>query len=194
MLLLIIAIHKFTNKMGKFNLEASFFFLGLFRYHSGKPVSNAKIYLETEPGRKTVAFQQTGEAGRVTFAHLNKGVYKIVLEIPFQSGKRTEKEEKGEGDLQVGYHSKKQLYFFQQPQGYFTVKFSDLKHLNHSNITPMFELEKTINVERVVIGKLEVTSNCGRLSMFLSAHTQRKYLKQVQKYKEDSEMAVIRNS
>jgi hypothetical protein len=59
-------------------------FLGLFKSNPGNPVSGARIYLETEPGKKAHSFQQTGEAGGATFSHLDKGVYKIFLGIPKQ--------------------------------------------------------------------------------------------------------------
>jgi hypothetical protein len=166
-------------------------FLGLFKSNPGNPVSGARIYLETEPGNKLIAFQQTGEAGGVTFSHLDKNVYKIFLEIPKQKESLQDKSESAAANFMVGYHSKKMLLFFQNSMGNFMLKFSDVEKLAESNITPMHETEGAEKNARIVICKLEVTGSYGKLALKLSALSEKKFQKQIKKYEQDAEMALI---
>lgn len=166
-------------------------FFGLFKSNPGSPVSGVQVYLETEPGKKLIAFQHTGEAGSVTFGHLDKGVYKIYLEIPRQKEALEKKEESAAANYMVGYHSKKMLIFFQNPMGNFLLKFSNAEKMADSKITPMHETESAEQSARITIGKLEVTGKFGKISMKLSALSEKKFQKQIKKYEQDAEMALI---
>ena len=166
-------------------------FLGLFKSNPGSPVSGVQIYLETEPGKKLIAFQQTGKSGSVTFAHLDKEVYKIYMKIPRQKENLEEKEESAAANYLVGYHSKKMLLFFQNPMGNFLLKFSDAEKMTDSKITPMHETESDELSARITVGKLEVTGKFGKISMKLSALSEKKFQKQIKKYEQDAEMALI---
>lgn len=164
---------------------------GLFKSNPGNPVSGAHIYLETEPGKKLIAFQQTGEAGGSTFSHLDKGVYKIYLEIPKQKDTLQEKSESATANFQVGYHSKKMILLFQNQLGNFLVKFTDVEKLAESNITPMHETEGAETNARIAICKMEVSGSYGKLALKLSALSEKKFQKQIKKYEKDAEMALI---
>ncbi len=164
---------------------------GLFKSNPGSPVSGAQIYLETEPGKKLIAFQQTGDAGGATFSHLDKGVYKIFLEIPKQKDSLQDKSESAAANFLVGYHSKKMILLFQNPLGNFLVKFTNVEKLAESNITPMHETEGTESNARIAICKLEVNGNYGKLAIKLSALSEKKFQKQIKKYEQDAEMALI---
>lgn len=163
----------------------------LFSGKKGVQVSGAKVYLQSGPDSKPIAFQKTGEAGKVTFAYLDKGVYRILLDIPRQKGK-LEAKEPWNGDIQVAYHGEKKLYLFHEPSGFFSIRFSKLSHLNHSNVTPMYELDESSRKNRIVIAKFEVEQKYGSLTLALAAHTQYKFHKLTNKYREDAEMSVIR--
>lgn len=158
----------------------------------GENVSDARIYLETGT-QKRVAFQRTGESGKVTFANLDKGVYRILFDIPRQTGK-LEAKEAWYGDIQVGYHNKKKLFLFQELSGYFSVRFSRLDNIADSNITPMYELEESRKKGRILIGKIEVVHKYGCIAMQLTAYSQQKFLKLTEKYKDDAGMSVITKS
>ncbi|MGC9355447.1 MAG: hypothetical protein ACP5D9_16480, partial [Mariniphaga sp.] len=155
------------------------------------PVAEVNVWLETEPGKKLIAFQQTGESGSVSFAYLDKGVYKIYLEIPVQKDTAVEHEVSAAANFQVGYHSKKMMLFFQNPSGNFIVNFSDAENLFESNLTPMHETESAESNSRVAICKFEVTGKYGKLSLRLSALSVRKFQKQLKKYEHDVGMALI---
>ena len=159
----------------------------------GERVSDARVYLESGSGHKRIAFQRTGESGKITFAHLDKGMYRILLDIPRQTGK-LEARETWYGDIQVGYHSKKKIFLFQDATGYFSVRFTKLDNLADSNITPMYELEECRKKGRVMIGKIEVVHKSGGFTMELSAHSHQKFLKLTSKYKDDAGMSVITKS
>ena len=161
-----------------------------FGGNRGERVSEARVYLETSSDQKRIAFQKTGESGKVTFAHLDKGVYKILLDIPRQTGK-LEVREAWYGDMQVGYHSAKKMFLFQEITGYFSVRFSKIENLANSNITPMYEVEESRRNGRILIGKFEVDHKYGNLTLELSAHTQKKFQKLTNRYKDDAGMSVI---
>ncbi len=158
--------------------------------HPGEKVRNAIVYLETESGGLPVAFQKTGKAGKVTFAYLDKDVYKLVMSLPQQKGKLTRETEGEPTDLQVAYHTHKRIYFFQGREGYFTLRFTGIKNLSDSNITPMLERDPKLN-DRVITGKFEVDGNYGSVTLKISALSHKSYRKLIDKYRHDSEMAVI---
>ena len=182
-----------TIKMNTIKNTSGIAFFGLFKSNPGSPVSGAQIYLETEPGKKLIAFQQTGEAGGATFSHLDKGVYKIFLGIPKQKDSPQEKSESAPANFLVGYHSKKMILLFQNILGNFLVKFTDVEKLAESNITPMHETEGAEVNARITICKLEVSGNYGRLALKLSALSEKKFQKQIKKYEHEPGMAIISN-
>ena len=169
--------------------------IGLLSFGGGRGerISGAQVILEAASGQERIAYQKTGDSGKVTFAHLDKGVYRILLDVPRQTGK-LEVKEAWLGDMQVGYHRDKKLFLFQEASGYFSVRFSKLEYLANSNITPMFEPEENYPNNLVLIGKLEVVHKYGSLTLELAAHTQRKFQKLTDKYKDDAAMSVIRKS
>ncbi len=171
--------------------KSAFVLLGLFSSKPGNPVAKTKVWLKTEPGKKLIAFQQTGESGSITFAHLDKSVYKIYLEIPRQKDNLEEMQESAAANFQIGYHSKKMILLFQNPLGNFLLKFSEIEKMAESKITPMHETETAENNVRIAICKFEVAGKYGRLSLRLSALSANKFQKQLKKYEHDAEMALI---
>jgi hypothetical protein len=165
----------------------------LFGSKPGTKVEGAIVYLDTGADHEPVAFQRTGESGKVTFAHLDKGVYRILLDIPQQKGK-LEAKEAWLGDIKVGYHSEKKLYLFQEESGFFSVRYTKLHNLANKNITPMYEVDTIWQKNRIVIGKLEVDQKFGSVTLQLAAHSQYKFHKLTEKYKNDAGMSVVRKS
>lgn len=166
--------------------------LNFFKKYRGEPVKEAVVYLETEKGNVPIAFQITGKAGGVTFAHLDKGVYKIVVSLPEQKSKLAREEGDIQEDFQVAYNSRKMIFFIQEPQGLFTIRFSDEENLADSNVTPMHEVSGK-DKHRLIIGKFEVDTNFGNVTLKISALKARSFQKLVDKYKHDAGMSVIRN-
>jgi hypothetical protein len=158
----------------------------------GKPVQNAIIYIEPEDSDIPVAFQKTGKAGGATFAHLNKGVYRIIMALPPQKGKRANESDDKPNDVQVGYHKNKQIYFVREPGGFFTIRFSNLKKLYDENITPLYETDKN-DPGRLVVGKFELDGKYGSATMKVSALTENSFENLIEHYEEDVQMVIIRN-
>ena len=169
--------------------------IGLLSFGSnrGSRVAGAKVYIESLNDSEKIAFQKTGESGKVTVAHLDKGIYKLVIELPPQTGKL---EAKGllPDDIQVGYHNEKKLLLFQIKSGYFSIRFSKISNLTNNNITLMFEPDDTFRVNRITFGKLEVTNKYGAVTLEVSAHSAKRFARLTSKYKEDVAMTVIRKS
>ncbi len=167
--------------------------LALFGGNKGERVAGAGVYLDKGNADQLVAFQQTGESGKVTFSHLNKGIYTIILDIPRQTGK-LEVKETWKGEMQVGYHSEKKLYLFREATGYFSIRFSSLKNLANENITPMYEVVQSRRINGMVAGKIEVAHKTGSLTLELAAYSLKNFNKLIEKYKLDAGMSVIRKS
>ncbi len=167
--------------------------LSLFGGNKGERVAGAGVYLEKAGNQQLVAYQETGESGKVTFAHLDKGIYTIILDMPQQTGK-LEVKEPWTGEMQVGYHSDKKIYLFREATGYFSIRFSSFKNVSSENITPMYEVIQTRRINGMIVGKLEVAHKTGSLTLELAAYSLKNFNKLIEKYKFDAGMSVIRKS
>lgn len=159
---------------------------------SGKPVYEAAVFLETEKGEVPVAFQLTGKSGKVTFAHLDKGEYKIVLTLPEQEGKNNNEHLNLPGDFQFGYHNAKKKYFMREYNGFFMIHFSNFKNLSGSNIIPTFKTNDN-NPNQLVTAKFEVEENFGSITLQIRILPEKKFRKLIDKYKNDMKMTVVQN-
>ena len=184
---------QYIKKLYEMKKMNNIIMLALFGGNRGVRVAGAGIYLERGSGGQIVAYQITGESGKVSFTHLDKGLYTIMLEIPRQTGK-LEVREAWQGDMQVGYHREKKLYFFREVTGYFSIRFSGLKYLLNENITPMYEMVHNQRINGITVGKIEVVHNKGAIALELSAYSLKNFNKLVEKYKNDAGMSVIRKS
>ena len=52
-------------------------FFSILSIFIGKPAEKTEVYLEK--GGQLIAFQATGEKGKVSFKHLDEGSYKLLL-------------------------------------------------------------------------------------------------------------------
>lgn len=158
----------------------------------GKPVQEAAVFLEPENGDVPVAFQLTGKAGSVTFAHLDKGKYRIVMTLPQQEGKLANERLNLPGDFQFGYHNAKRKYFIREYKGFFMIRYSGIKNLSGSNIFPTFNTDEK-KPNRVVTAHFEVESKFGALTMEILALSEKKFRKLINNYKNDLKMTAIQN-
>lgn len=163
----------------------------LFFSPLGSPVQGAVVYLETESGNVPVAFQVTGKSGGVTFAFLDKGIYRLVVSLPQQKDKFAREQNDLPEDFQIAYHSRKKIYFIPEPQGLFIIQFSEIKNTNDSRITPMHEPAKEDN-NRIVIGKFEVDRKYGRVTLQIAAKKAKSFQKLISTYRHDADMSIIR--
>lgn len=160
---------------------------------AGKPVSNAEVYIEKVKGSEQIAFQRTGDSGTLTFNQLDKDKYNIVVVFPEQKGKLAHGKKKMNLNLKVGYHSEKKMYFINEDEGNFIITFSSVKKIAEDNISPMFEVIKNRKeLPKVLIGKFEVDGKSGTFKMKIEAFSDKEFKKVVDKYKDDTSMAIIR--
>lgn len=174
------------------------FFFGIisiigFLFTPGEAVPGAEVYIEMDGQNDPVAFQQTGDNGKVTFSHLNSGVYRINVELPQQSGKLMRRSNNLDCKLQVGYHKGKKQYYLREEEGFFTINYSKLKRFSGDNITPVYKPAPESRKERIEIGKFEVSGNNGSFTMEVRAQKPKKFQKMVEKAIDDVEMVTIRN-
>ncbi len=174
------------------------FLLGLLNVaflmvHAGQPVPGAEVYIE-QTGKKPIAYQQTGNNGKVTFSHLSPGHYNISVTLPEQSGKFLRGRERAGCKLKAGYHGEDKAYFLQEPEGLFIVQFSKLKKLGDKEIIPAYDVRSEDGEKRILIGRFTVDSRRGgSLTVALEAEKPKRFLQKVQKVRHDPSMAAIRN-
>ena len=58
----------------------------------------------------------------------------------------------------------------------------------------MHELDESQKKTRILIGKLEIVQKFGSLTLEFAAHSQRKFQKLIEKYRNDAGMSVIRKT
>ncbi len=162
-------------------------------FSPGEPVPGAEVYIEQEGNEDPVAYQHTGDNGKVTFSHLTGGLYRIKISVPQQSGKLMKGRNNIDCNLQVGYHNGKKQYFLREPEGFFTINYSKIKRLANKNITPVY-FNDFENRRQLVIGKFEVSGNNGSFTLELRAQKPKKFQKMVEKIINDVDMVTIKNT
>ena len=167
-------------------------FIGSF-FKPGEPVPAVEVFLEQEGSTTPVAFQHTGDNGKATFANLPKGLYRIKVVLPRQSGKLMRGKDNINCQLLVGYHNEKQEYFLREDEGFFTICYSQLKKVSNKNVTPVYNLEKDKNNKMVEVGKFEVGSSNGSITMEIRAQKPKAFEKKVAKVRDDVQMVTIKN-
>ncbi len=114
--------------------------LFLFNVFGGHPTQKAEIYLEN--GRQLIAFQVTGEKGKVQFSHLDAGSYRILVVFPQQEGKYIETKSKHQTMTKASYNPRKKTYYYQGNEGYFAVHFSGISNIKSENFNTVFKEDK----------------------------------------------------
>ena len=99
-------------------------FLSILSIFVGKPAENTKVYLEK--GGQLIAFQVTGEKGKVSFKHLDEGSYKLLLVFPQQEGKYIKEKPRHKTMSKATYNTRRKTYYYQGAEGFFAIKFRDI--------------------------------------------------------------------
>ncbi len=159
---------------------------------AGEPVPGAEVFVEQEPDEEPIAFQQTGNSGTVTFGHLDKGIYRILITLPQQKGKLARGADKFDESIKSGFNTKKQSYLFHEKEGFFTVDFVNLKKIKESKINPVYKVEKNRNGKRIVIATFKVDGKIGEVTLKIEALTSKEFSSKVKKAKHDTALALIR--
>jgi len=165
-----------------------------FLFNPGTPVADVEIYIEKDGENKPVAYQKTGDNGKVTFANLGSGLYRISVVLPQQSGKWMRGSNRVNCALQVGYHNDKKTYYLHEQEGFFILSYSKLRRLENNNITPVYRQDFNHGNKQLEIGKFESKGNNGSISLSIRAQKPGKFKKLVEKVKDDVGMTIIRKA
>ncbi len=160
---------------------------------AGQPVPGAEVYIE-QTGKEPIAYQQTGNNGKVAFSHLSPGHYTISVTVPEQSGKFLRGRKRAGCKLKAGYHRENKAYFLQAPEGFFIIQFSKLKKLDEKEISPVYNVRSKDGEKRILIGRFTVESRRGgSITVALEAEKPKRFIKKVEKVRHDPAMTAIRN-
>ncbi len=160
---------------------------------AGEPVPGAEVFVEQEPDEEPIAFQKTGNSGTVTFGHLDKGMYRILITLPQQKGKLARGADKFDENTKSSYNTKKQSYLLHEKEGFFSVDFVNLKKIKDSKINPVYKVEKNRNGKQIVIATFKVDGKIGEITLKIEALTSKEFSSKAKKVKNDTAKAVIRN-
>ena len=168
-------------------------FVGFF-LKPGEPVPSIEVFIEQEGNQSPIAFQHTGVNGKATFSNLSRGLYRIKVVLPQQSGKLMRGKDNISCGLLVGYHNDKQEYFIIEDEGFFTICYSKLKKVSNRNITPIYNTELEKRTKKVEIGKFEISASNGSFTLEIRAHKPKTFEKLVHKVRNDVGMVTIKNA
>ncbi|NPA37561.1 MAG: carboxypeptidase regulatory-like domain-containing protein [Chlorobi bacterium] len=160
---------------------------------AGEPVPGAEIIIEQEPAGDPVAYQITGSSGTATFAHLDKGVYRICVILPKLEGKLIKGSDKVKTDTKSVYNSEKRTYYIREPQGFFAVKFDGIKRIAGANIAPVYEKVKSAGEQKLFIGRFTVSEDSGEITIKVEGITPKEFQSKASKVMHDAAKTTINN-
>ena len=132
-------------------------FITLFSVFGGRPTEKTEIYLEK--GKQLIAFQVSGEKGKVAFNHLDAGSYRISIVFPQQEGKFIKDKPKNRSLSKAAYNPRKKTYYYQGTEGYFAVHFSGISNIKSENFVAAFNEEKDEDSAYYVIAEFGAHRN-----------------------------------
>lgn len=167
--------------------------IGIFPFFSSKPAKNAKIILEDSSGRNLIAFQKTGEKGKVTFKHLDEGSFRMILVFPQLEGKWLKEKTKHSTLAKVDFNPKTKTYFYKGVEGYFSIKFSGVKKIDNEAFNAVFREKRGGEAEEneIIISEFLTKRNGAKISVIVRAITAGQFKKFTDKIENDISMISI---
>ena len=162
-----------------------------FSFFSEKRTPGVSLFLEDSSGTETVAFQQTGEQGKASFGFLDGGNYRLLVEFPQQNGKWVKEKRRHSILTKAAYNSRKNTYYYQGKEGYFSIKFSGLKKIDQENFRPVFRevrLEEDIQIN---VLQFQALKKGGQINISVRTLTAAQFKKKVEKAENDISMLSI---
>lgn len=166
-------------------------FVALFSIFGGKPTEKARIYLEK--GSELIAYQMTGEKGKVTFDHLDAGSYKIMIIFPQQEGRYIKTSSRHRSLTKAAYNSRNKTYYYQGNEGYFAVQFSGIDNVKSENFLTIFEEEHDEENTYNVIARFGAHRNNAGIHISVEALTATQFKKATEKAGSDISTLSIPN-
>ncbi len=115
-------------------------FVALLSIFGGRPAEKAEIYLENGTG--LIAYQQTGEKGKVSFGHLDAGSYRLLVIFPQQEGKYIKEKPKHRSLTKATYNPRNKTYYYQGKEGFFAIHFSGISNVKSENFQAVYKEER----------------------------------------------------
>lgn len=163
-------------------------FLSIF---SGKPAKNTEVYLEK--GKQLIAYQITGEKGRVDFKHLDPGSYRLSVIFPQQDGKYIKDKPKHRTLVKTTYNAKNKTYYYQGNEGFFALKFTGLSKVKGENFRAVFKEEKTEEKTFIIISEFGAHGNNASIGISVQAITAAQFKRASEKSTNDISTISIPN-
>jgi len=152
---------------------------------SNKPAKNAKVYLETGRGSEVVAFQTTGEKGKVSFSYIKEGSYSLLIAFPQQEGKYIKSKSKHITLTKAAYNSKTKTYYYQGLEGYFAIKFSSDRKIDFDNVKVVFNEDEKDEELRIEVVRFTARKNGASFKLSIKALTASQFKKATDKLEGD---------
>ena len=158
---------------------------------SSKKVRDAKVYLEDISGTELIAFQKTGEEGKVAFKYLDAGKYRILIDFPQQRGKWVEEKSKHSTLTKASYNAKTKSYFYQGYEGFFMIEFEGIKNIESENFGVVFKEDKDEEEIRIVLVEFIAGKDNANITVSVKAITASQFKKYTDKAENDISMFSI---
>lgn len=163
----------------------------VFLLFDGKPADKTQVYLEK--GTQLIAFQVTGEKGKVEFDHLDAGSYRLSLVFPEQEGKYIKTKPKHSTLTKATYNPRNKTYYYQGDEGYFAIKFTGVSKIKSENFEAIFKEEHDEQDTYNIIAQFGAHSKNASIGVFVKAITAAKFKKASEKTGSDISTLSIPN-
>jgi hypothetical protein len=150
-----------------------------------KPVSEARFFLEDTGIKKQLAFNETGEKGRMAFTYLTKSSYRLSVEFPQQEGKWIKEKKRHSTLTKASFNEKNNSYYYQGTEGYFVIKFKSQKRIDKENFRPVFKEIKEEDGNKITIAEFRTRKNGAGLELRVKAITAKQFKRATMKIKND---------
>lgn len=148
------------------------FFTILTSILPGQPAANTKVVLKQDDN--LIAYQVSGETGKISFKNLNKGSYKLLFVFPQQVGKYIEQEIKFQTETDAAYNPVNKTYYYRSEKGYFIISYST-KKIPKQGFTALFKEEQEKGENYHVTAEFGVKNKGGAINIAIKAITASQY-------------------
>lgn len=165
-------------------------YLSAFSIFQGKPAQHTEVYLER--GGNLIAFQATGEQGKVTFNHLDAGSYSLSLVFPQQEGKYLKEKPKHYTMTKASYNPKTKTFYYTGQEGFFSIKFINRSKVKSENFKAVFKEDREEEDTFSIIAEFGAHKDGASMGIFIKAITASQFKKATDKIGQDISTQSIR--
>lgn len=165
--------------------------ISMLSIFGSRPAEKAEVYLEK--GKQLIAFQVTGEKGKVTFNHLDEGSYSLLVIFPQQEGKYITDKPKNRTLTKAAYNPRNKTYYYQGDEGYFEIKFRSISKVKSENFLAVFQEEHDEEDTYNVIAQFGAHAQNASVGISIKAVTASRFKKATEKTSNDISTLSIPN-